>query len=309
VRAHTIVPLILPLTLFGCGSRGGASATSSPVPSALPAELRRVAGALASPSPRPEAGVETAAASAEDTVTASGEFVSPVRSELAPRLPGRVGRILADAGDRVKQGQPVLELETDYLALDLQRAEAELRRAQAAAEEARRDFERKTELIAKESVSSAVYERSRATNAQAEAGRSTAETGVALARQRLQDAVLRAPIDGVVTERRTDVGERLGDQSVAFVIVQTAPLRLRFRMPERYLTSVARGQRVRAIVDIFPNESFEGVVSVVVKAVEAASRTFNVEAEFANRDGRLYPGLFARVELDLGDAGRAATAR
>lgn len=308
MRPVSIAVLVLPLALSGCGRRGGA-ASSAPIPSTLPADLRPVAEALASPSPRPEAGVETAAAGARDTVTAPGEFVSPVRSELAPRLPGRVGRILADAGDRVKQGQPVLELETDYLALDVQRAEAELRRAQAAADEAKRDFNRKSELIAKESVSPAVYERSRAGHDQAQAARAAAETGLALARQRLEDAVLRSPIDGIVMERRADVGERLGDQSVAFVIVQTAPLRLRFKMPERYVKSVARGQRVRASVDIFPNESFEGVVSVVVKAVEATSRTFTVEAEFANRDGRLYPGLFARVELDLGDAGRAATAR
>lgn len=307
MRALTIVPLVLPLALFSCGPRG--AATRSSAPSTLSAELRQVAEALASRAPQPEASAETRGAGASDRVTASGEFVSPVRSELAPRLPGRVGRILADAGDRVGQGQALLELETEYLTLDLQRAEADLRRAQAAAEEAKRDFDRKTELIAKESVSAAVYERSRAAHAQAEAARSVAETGLALARQRLEDAVLRAPIDGVVMERRTDVGERLGDQSVAFVIVQTAPLKLRFKLPERYLPSVARGQRVRASVDIFPTESFEGVVSAVVKAVEAASRTFAVEAEFANRDGRLYPGLFARVELDLGGDGRVAAAR
>ena len=309
MRPLAIATLVLPLALSGCGQRGGSAATVSPPPSPLPADLRAVAEALASPSPQPEASAETRGAGPSDRVTASGEFVSPVRSELAPRLPGRVGRILADAGDRVKQGQPVLELETEYLALDVQRAEADLRRAQAGAEEAKRDFDRKTDLIAKESVSPAVYERSRSTNAQVEAARSAAETGLALARQRLEDAVLRAPIDGVVMERRTDVGERLGDQSVAFVIVQTAPLRLRFKLPERYLPSVARGQRVRASVDIFPPESFDGVVSAVVKAVEATSRTFAVEAEFANRDGRLYPGLFARVELDLGAAGPAGAAR
>ena len=108
-----------------------------------------------------------------------------------------------------------------------------------------------------------------------------------------------SPIDGIVAEKRTDVGERLGDATVAFVLVQVAPLKLRFRLPERYLGQVERGQIVRARVEPYPNEVFEGKVTVVVRAVDSATRTFVVEAEIPNRDERLKPGLFARVELDL----------
>jgi multidrug efflux pump subunit AcrA (membrane-fusion protein) len=67
---------------------------------------------------------------------------------------------------------------------------------------------------------------------------------------------------------------------------------------------VAKGQKVRATADPFPGEAFEGRVSSVVQAVDPASRTFVVEAEFPNRDGRLRPGLFARVELTLGAPAR-----
>jgi multidrug efflux pump subunit AcrA (membrane-fusion protein) len=59
---------------------------------------------------------------------------------------------------------------------------------------------------------------------------------------------------------------------------------------------------VRARVDPYPNEVFEGKVSVVVRAVDSATRTFAVEAEIPNRDERLKPGLFTRVELDLKSA-------
>ena len=90
--------------------------------------------------------------------------------------------------------------------------------------------------------------------------------------------------------------------------MQTAPLKLRFRVPERYLSQVRRGQPVKATVDPYPGEAFEGRVAVVMQAVDPASRTFGVEAEFANRDGRLAPGLFARVELDLGASAVTAVA-
>ena len=86
--------------------------------------------------------------------------------------------------------------------------------------------------------------------------------------------------------------------------MQTAPLKLRFRVPERSLGTVSAGAAVRATVDPYPGETFEGKVSVVVPALDPASRTFAVEALFPNRDGRLRPGLFARVSLDLAPARR-----
>ena len=112
----------------------------------------------------------------------------------------------------------------------------------------------------------------------------------------------------MVAERRTDVGERLGDSSVAFVVVQTSPLKLRFRLPERYLSRLRPGQAVRAKVDPYPGETFTGRVSVVNGIVDSATRTVGVETEFPNRDGRLSPGLFARVEVDRGADGEGGGA-
>ena len=101
--------------------------------------------------------------------------------------------------------------------------------------------------------------------------------------------------------RRTDVGERLGEGSVAFVVEQTAPLKLKFRVPERYLAAVKVGQAVKATVDPYPDTEFEGTLSLVGGSVDAAARTFLAEAEFPNRDGRLRPGLFAHLlPVDLG---------
>jgi len=229
----------------------------------------------------------------------TGELVSPVSSEISAKFPGRVGKVFVDEGARVRKGQPLLEIESDYLKIDVDRADASLARAKAAEAEARRDFERKEGLVAKGSVSQAVYDRTRATLDQAEATVAEAEAALALARQRLADAVMVSPLDGIVAERRTDVGERLGDATVAFVLVQMSPLKVRFRLPERYMAQVEKGQVVRARVEPYPDEVFEGKVTVVVRAVDSATRTFVVEAEIPNRDERLKPGLFTRVELDL----------
>jgi membrane fusion protein (multidrug efflux system) len=245
------------------------------------------------------ASVGEAIAADASVLNETGELVSPVRSELSAKFPGRVGKVFVDDGAHVRKGQPLLEIETDYLKLDLARTDAALARNRAALEEAQRDFDRKEGLFAKGSVSQAVYDRTKTTLAQAEAALAEAEAAHALAKQRLDDAVLVSPIDGIVAERRTDVGERLGDATVAFVIVQISPLKLRFRLPERYLAKVEKGQIVRARVDPYPDDVFEGRVTVVVRAVDVATRTFVVEALVENRDERLKPGLFARVELVL----------
>lgn len=283
------------LTLAGCG-RASPKADTSATPPALPADVRSVQ-AVAAPA--------TAAAPGADALTVAGrlsltgEFVAPIRSDLVPRTPGRVGRVFVDEGQLVRKGQPLLELETDYLKLDLARAEADVARAEAGAKDAEHDFERKKGLAAKGSVSPAAYDRSQAGTEQATAAWAAARAARDTARQRLADAVLTSPVDGVVAARRTDVGERLGDASVAFVVEQTAPLKLRFRVPERYLAAVKVGQTVKATVDPYPGTDFEGTLSLVGGSMDAATRTFLAEAVFPNHDRRLRPGLFARVALDI----------
>jgi len=282
-------------TLSGCSRETTHAASATPTPPPLPADVRAVA-ALASP----PAGASPADRGGDEARLAlTGEFVPLVRSNLVPRTGGRVARVLADEGQPVHRGQPLLQLETDYLKLDVARAEAELRRAQAAAEDAGRDFERKKGLAQKGSVAQATFDRSQSGAEQADAARQAARTALDLARQRLADATLTSPVDGVIAERRTDVGERLTEGTVAFVVEQTAPLKLRFRAPERYVARVRQGQPVRAGVDAFPDQHFEGKVSLVGGSVDPQTRTFLVEAEFPNRDRRLRPGQFAKVELDL----------
>jgi len=316
-RALSLALLLSLLAAAACGPKKDAAtaaadsatpamSTDTAKPAPLPADLKDVAVITATPPPAasaatatPAAGSEPEAGSTPGSVVATGEFVAPVRSELAVRMPGRVGKVFVDEGNKVQKGQPLLQLETQYLELDLKRTEADVARAKATADDAERDFKRKQELLAKDSVAKAAYDRSQTTFASAKAATQSAEAARDLAKQHLEDAVLRSPITGVIAEKRTDVGERMGDASVAFVVVQTSPIKLRFRLPERYLANVRNGQIVRASVDPYPGEVFQGRVTQVGGVVDSATRTVAVETEMPNRDGRLSPGLFARVEIDV----------
>jgi membrane fusion protein (multidrug efflux system) len=244
--------------------------------------------------------VEMAGANLEAKVVVTGEFESPEVSNVAVAITGRVAKVSADKGDRVRAGQPLLTLETQYLELDVRRAKGEVARAQAAVDEAKRELDRKEMLRAKESVPQSTLDRTRATYEQAVAALEIAKAALGTAEQRLSDSVLRAPFDGVVMERKTAAGERLSErQDVAFVLARTTPLLLRFDVPERYLSAVKEGQAVKASADPFPGESFAGTVSVIGQTIDSNTRTFFVEAKFPNQNGKLRPGLFARVELQL----------
>lgn len=286
------------LALFGlalvAGGWSGAHAQTPPPGAApgksMPGDVRELAAAVE------KAGQESAALSARY----SGEFVSSQRSEVTPRIGGRVKSVMVDEGAVVNRGAVLLELETDYLDLDVKQAAAEVARAQAAVNEAGRDAARKAELVAKGSVSEAANLRSTSVFEQAKAALDGAKARLALAETRRKDAVLTAPFQGVIERRRVNVGERLAEATPAFLIVQLAPLKLRFRVRESDLTLVRRGQSVEAEVDAYPGMKFRGVISVAGGAVDPATRTFLAEARFANADLKLRPGLFARVRVLTG---------
>jgi membrane fusion protein (multidrug efflux system) len=275
-------------------SEGAASTQAAPT-AAPPEDVREVAQAVVTDPAA--AAAAPAAESPSGPLSLTGEFVSPMQSDVASKLNGRVGQVLVDEGARVTKGQALMRLETEYLQLDVRRADGERARAKAARDDAERELSRKQDLLAKGSVPQALYDKTQSAFDQAAAALTVAESAAALARQRLDDATLLSPVTGVVVKRQADVGEKLGDNSVAFVVAQTQPLRLRFRVPERYLSQVGKGQVVRASVAPYPQETFDGKVTLVGESVDPQSRTFLVEAEFANRDSRLKPGLFARVEL------------
>ena len=295
---------LLSLGTFACSDEESQAATSTSTTSttvatssSAPALPSDVAGVAAINNATAEAAATTTVDS--NAFEATGEFVSPVRSELSPKLPGRVAKLYVDEGSRVTKGQPVLLLENDYARLNLRSVEADVARAKAARDEAARDLERKRELLGKNSIPKATFDRSQAMYEQTTAALAGANAQVSLLRQQIADSTLRSPVDGIVAEKRTDVGARLGDAGVAFVFVQISPLKLRFQLPERHLGRLNVGDRVTARVDPYPNETFEGTIKTIGGVIDPKTRTMFAEAEFANRDGRLRPGLFARIEARL----------
>jgi RND family efflux transporter MFP subunit len=274
----------------------------------------------------------------EATVEISGTLAGAEEVTLAAEVEAPVEAIVADMGDRVKAGDPLVKLDVEDLKLRADQADAEhrqararlgaapgkfepesyagVRRARADLDEAKRNLARGEELMRRDVSSAAELDALRTRVATAEAALQSAledargavatvdarRAAAEMAKKRLRDAVIRSPVDGAVSKRLVAPGEyvKVG-QAVARVVV-TDPLKLTGEVPERYAGVVKPGAAVRAASDALPDQTLEGKLTRVAPDVNTSSRTFTVEAHIPDPEGRLKPGLFARAEIAVGGA-------
>jgi RND family efflux transporter MFP subunit len=115
-----------------------------------------------------------------------------------------------------------------------------------------------------------------------------------LAAKKLDDAIVRAPIAGVVSDRPVHVGEYIAERTPVATIVQVNPLKLRTGVQERHAGIVQAGQAIEFRVESFGDTVFQGKVAYVSPSLDETMRTFTVEALVDNSDLRLKPGFFAK---------------
>ncbi|MBP1645254.1 MAG: family efflux transporter [Bacteroidetes bacterium] len=112
---------------------------------------------------------------------------------------------------------------------------------------------------------------------------------------------LTSPISGVITMRNFDNGDVSGAQPI-LQVMQISPVKLKFNINETFYNKVKLGMSVKTKVEVFGDEEFSGKISLIAPTIDPLTRTFTVEAQFANANQKLRPGMFGRVELNLGKA-------
>ena len=108
---------------------------------------------------------------------------------------------------------------------------------------------------------------------------------------------IKAPIDGVITGRKSTTGELVGKETEIFTISDPADLWVIAEIKERDIASVKAGQESKFTVLAYPGEPFHGKIVRMGNRVEEGSRTLEARIEAANPDGRLKAGMFADVEI------------
>ena len=300
------IPLILILctTLSFCASCGTNSGSSTS------------AQGTASPTPT----VEVAKVTSKKLSIATrlpGELQAYEAVAVFPKVTAYVDSISVDRGSRVKAGQLMARLVAPEVAAQRAEAQSKLQAAEA----------QRAEAEAKLASNQSTYERLKSASATpgvvagndleiaqkgAEADRARLQAlreSAEAAKSALKSVIeiegylqVRAPFDGIVTERNVHPGSLVGPPTSGsgaampmLRVEKTARLRLVVPVPEKYATGINVGSKVEFSVPAFPSQTFAGTIARVAHSVDVKTRTMPVELDVNNSDGRLSSGMFPEV--------------
>jgi RND family efflux transporter MFP subunit len=280
----------------------------------------------------------------DQLVVVTGTLAADQEVALGFKVNGRMADIHVDLGSSLERGQPIARLDATDFELRVRQADAALQQARVrlglSAEESDQSVDIESTAIAKEARAEMDAARSRLERAKqlfdkgllpkadfdtTNSGYKVAEakyedsleevrnrqallaqrrSELEIARQQLADAVLYAPISGMIRQRNASIGQYVAAGTPIVSLVQMHPLRLRTAVPEREARTVRVGQPVRLTVEGSPG-THDGRVARISPSFDEANRTLLVETEVPNSSGILRPGAFARAEIVVAAGYRA----
>ncbi len=236
----------------------------------------------------------------------TGEAVGTVRSKhrtvIASKILSRVEKVYVRAGDKVKEGQVLVELDQSELAAGKSAAMAAVQAAQADLEWRNREFERVKTLRQKEVMSQQEYDLAMSNRDAAMARVRQAREQVAVVSSTLEYTRIAAPVSGIIIERAAEPGDMAVQGKELLTMYDPKSLRLEALVPESLLPFVSVGRSLPFVVDTVGLEG-TGQVEEVVPQAAAATRTFTVKVIIPNPE-KLYPGMFGRLKIPYGTTKR-----
>lgn len=252
--------------------------------------------------------VAAGSVAAPGKVEANANRLSHVMLPLA----GRVSTVLVKIGDFVRQGQPLLTLESadvDAAVSGLQQAEASSTQTKSAVAKAQMDLDRVKDLYEHGAVPQKDVLNAQAITVQAQAAVDQAQASVEQARRRLQilgisagafgqRVTISAPLSGKVLEMAVVNGEFRNDLSApVLTIADLSYVWVTSDVPETAIRFIKPGEGVKIDLAAYPGETFRGKVTLIGDTVDPQTRTVKVRAELPNTNGRLKPEMFGRIQL------------
>ncbi|MCE3225075.1 MAG: RND-type efflux transporter, rane-fusion protein [Nitrospira sp.] len=250
-----------------------------------PSHPQEVRPATALASPIQASIVEVQIVEVPLTVEVTGQVTALYQATLASRVQGTIDNLMVREGSLVRKGQTLVVLDNRDLQAELARASAEL-------ENARAQLDRMKDLYEKDAVSKQEWENATRVFRVAEAGRKSVLA-------QLSYTVVKAPFDGVITEKKVERGELASPGQPLLRMENPQQLRLEATVAERDLRAVTIGAPVPVIIDALGSISLKGIVSQILPAGDPHTHTFTVKADLPAAAG-LKSGMFGRLQLETG---------
>ena len=280
MKFHRFIPALIIILLFaaGCSSRESGSANS---------EGGSIASESSEKAPVPVKVMPLAKTKIARTIDYTATILPFEEVNVAPSSPGRIDRIYVEVGDRVSTGSNLFLMDrTQLYQLKLQLSSLE------------KDLNRLDTLLKAGSAKQQQYD-------QMKTQYDVTKTNVEFMEE---NTLLKSPFNGIVTGKYFEDGEMYSGapttatgKAAVVTVMQVNPLKVDVSISEQYYPLIKKGMKAFITADVYSGESFVGTVFRVSPTVNVATRSFVVEIELPNNEGKLKPGMFARVSMDLGE--------
>ncbi len=200
-------------------------------------------------------------------------------NNISPSTPNRIKTITVDVGDRVRRGQVLVSLDRatiDQLKVRLENAE--------------REYNRAVQLL----------EIGAGTQQSVDQYKTELDAARTQYNNTMENTVLTSPINGVVTARNYDPGDMSSSLPILTVGQLSPAVKVIINITENDLTKIQKGMNVTVTFDALPESTFPAKISRIYPTIDTATRTFQAEILINNPNEKILPGMFARVEINLG---------
>ena len=230
-------------------------------------------------------------------------------AHLSARVPGRIVAVYANLGDRVKDGDRLLLLDSPAFG----EAQLEYRKARNVVNVAEKALARAQALLDGGAIGAGEHQRREADYENARADLHEAEEKLhllgmtereiqrlaakTLPHAEVAQVSLRAPFRGDVIERNATIGEVVDPNKSLFTVADLSTVWVRADFPEQQAGRLKAGLTIEVRVSAYPDTTFRGVITYVGAVIDPATRTIMARAEVPNSDGRLRPEMFADILL------------
>jgi RND family efflux transporter MFP subunit len=235
-----------------------------------------------------------------------GEAMAFSDSPIAAQTSGYLKKWYFDIGARVRKGDVLAEIDTPEVDQQLAQAQAQLKVAQAASDLAEITYKRDLDLYKNKVIAAQDFDT--ATDSYSGARSTVIADQAAVGRLQALEAfkIVRAPFDGIVTARNTDIGDYVaaGSGTALFRMEATSVLRVYVTVPQAFSSLIQPGQQAQLTVNEFPGKTFPARVVSTAGAISPTSKRLLTELEADNPTGAPLPGAYVQTTLDIPIDGR-----
>ena len=277
-------------------SRNTALVVAAIVSAAACGKVTADASTTAGPAPvtiGPEAISVIAVSTLNSGPAISGSLAAEKTASIRSEVSGAVVAVLTDPGAHVTKGTPLARVDDTVLREAWLSAKSAVTQAQLAADIAHREAGRSERLLAAGAIAENALEAARRNDLAAAAALDDAKARLASAQKNLDNTVIKAPYDGVVSERQVNAGDIVSPGSALFTLVDPGTMRLEGAVPADQLGLVHVGSPVKFSVTGYPGRAFTGTITNVYPSADPMTRQVRLYVRIPNAGNGLVAGLFA----------------